>query len=343
MEIDQRRRIRSGAALRDLVRDLRSWPDSFGLDPEEAFFRDIGSHSALDRNLLPCASAPFVPPGSQDQISLAWWMSEICRLSYTAAHNEQTPGAHLDLPCRTAILEARTPLREVWSLDTLGNHLAIYEIAEGAGTVLCFRGTSRVRQWIMNTMTRPHRWRRFERPSSGAGEEVLSHIHSGFYVIFRRMWKKCFPVLQEMPRPWIFTGHSLGGALASLAAAADAPDLLCTFGAPKFASAGFSSRIFGGGAQWWRFVTEQDLVPHLPFPDHTRKRSRLCHEVSGIALRENGGARTILPVETDSVRQSLRHLAKARDQNSGPPEFLTEHRMDCYCGRLTGVREGKAG
>lgn len=97
-------------------------------------------------------------------------------------------------------------------------------------------------------------------------------VHSGF---MRKA--KLVPVeelLMDMQRQRhrvILCGHSLGGAVASLAAtrllsmvAEQRHDVLCiTFGAPSFADAGFSEQVRRRGEEqaFLHFVTRQDIVP----------------------------------------------------------------------------------
>ena len=61
-----------------------------------------------------------------------------------------------------------------------------------------------------------------------------------------------------------FTGHSLGGALATLAASAVAADATYTFGAPRVGNRTFAAGL--AGKQVYRVVYGQDIAPSYPHP-----------------------------------------------------------------------------
>lgn len=103
-------------------------------------------------------------------------------------------------------------------------------------------------------------------PWDGTGASV----HAGFLGALDRVWPLLAPQLEALApghRIW-FTGHSLGAALATLAAARFPHTAgVCTLGSPRvgnraFASA-FSSRF---GARARRYVADTDVVTHVPPP-----------------------------------------------------------------------------
>ena len=136
----------------------------------------------------------------------AWWMAELCRLVYTPDSKEFTRIWHANKPDRHDILGERTPFRELLDVHKTGNHASIYEIKDG-GTIICFRGSSKPGQWISNLVFHPHEWTRFRDPDTTEAESGF--VHSGFYLIFKRIWPLLWPTLRLAKRPWIFTGHSL--------------------------------------------------------------------------------------------------------------------------------------
>ena len=257
----------------------------------------------------------------------AWWLAELSRLAYTPDHHEIGQDWSGRLPRRGSILRDRTLFDEVISIHKTGNHASIYTMRGGRGpTVLCFRGSARMRQWMMNLLFRSHGWRRFREAEEGKG----AFVHSGFYVFFKRMWPLLHPVLERNPRPWIFTGHSLGGALASIAGAVARPDLVCTFGAPKAGNREFHA--LRNADEVWRIVNESDLVPRLPIPAARRSDRELVHGWEAMVLGKDGkissfeapSAEEELPFEPTTLPSEFRE----------PPAWISQHRIGEYADRL---------
>lgn len=61
----------------------------------------------------------------------------------------------------------------------------------------------------------------------------------------------------------VYCGHSLGGALATIAAATHAPDFCITFGAPAVGGRKFAKHIAELSTTTIRYVYDADPVPHL--------------------------------------------------------------------------------
>jgi hypothetical protein len=53
----------------------------------------------------------------------------------------------------------------------------------------------------MNALFRSHPWRRFRLE----GDPGSAFVHSGIYVILKRVWPLLAETLERSPRPWIFT------------------------------------------------------------------------------------------------------------------------------------------
>lgn len=95
-------------------------------------------------------------------------------------------------------------------------------------------------------------------------------VHAGFLHALDRVWPKLAPQLEALAsshRIW-FTGHSLGAALATLAAARFGGSTgVCTLGSPRVGNRAFASAFatrFGARAR--RYVADTDVVTHVPPP-----------------------------------------------------------------------------
>lgn len=293
---------------------LEEWDRAVGLDPEQAFFAGWEEMPSFD-----FSAEPFRPV-------TAWWLAELSRLAYTPDERELGRPGSGRLPCRRKLLKERSPFSLVHSVHTFGNHASIYrKRGETRGAIVCFRGTSRLRQWLMNTAVRPHAWRRFQRE----GDPEDAFVHSGFYVLYKRIWPRLAVQLEAIPRPWIFAGHSLGGALATIAGVVHRPDLVCTFGAPRVGNARFAG--LQETISLWRIVNDLDVVPRLPVADPRFGSRMFVHGGELRHLDREGGWR---PFREDGEETSLASLFPAGESRTGPPVWLRDHRMGEYCRKL---------
>ncbi len=115
-------------------------------------------------------------------------------------------------------------------------------------------------------------------------------IHAGFRAAIGEVWKDVTALLRHLQsarrRPLWITGHSLGAALATLAAnlCSDEPGQfglkgLYTFGSPRVGDGGFGRRI---GCPVWRFKNNSDLVTNIPL-------GLVFRHVGTTALIDGGG------------------------------------------------------
>lgn len=131
-------------------------------------------------------------------------------------------------------------------------------------TVIAFRGTASIQNWIEDAEF-------FRRKLAGRAE-----VHDGFYrgadCILPGLIKFLLPdgADKSQMKPLVFTGHSLGGALAMLCALelsgkSFPVKLVVTFGQPRVGNDSFS-RLYDWmlGSITWRVVNQNDIVPRLP-------------------------------------------------------------------------------
>ena len=137
-------------------------------------------------------------------------------------------------------------------------------VATDSQVILCaFRGTEsdQVEDWITDA--------RIKLTPGPLG----SKCHRGFKNALNHVWPELRDLLEDFQNAsqniW-FTGHSLGGALAMLAAASRLDEEkpvagLYTFGQPRVGDRGFAIRFDALlGDSTFRFVNQQDIVTRVP-------------------------------------------------------------------------------
>ncbi len=139
----------------------------------------------------------------------------------------------------------------------IGNTQGFMAAAPGV-TMVVFRGTESVGDWVTNLTLTKADWQPFGR------------VHAGFLGAYASVRKQveAFVGRQGAGQLWI-GGHSLGAALASIAAAEldsqKRVTCVCTFGQPRIGDTAvaqaFASRLSG---RFRRFVNDDDIVTWLP-------------------------------------------------------------------------------
>lgn len=151
-------------------------------------------------------------------------------------------------------------------------------LAWGRGTiVLSFRGTATRK----NVVTDIKFWQIPHFPVRRNSMGIKLKVHVGFYRAWRlegfsdRLLARLGSLLEECggqgPPPKVFvTGHSLGGALAVLAAAdikRRHPQLaltVYTYGAPRVGNLAFTQEYLRNNPDTWGIVNDQDPIPRVP-------------------------------------------------------------------------------
>lgn len=98
------------------------------------------------------------------------------------------------------------------------------------------------------------------------------YAHKGFIEQYNSVEKSIMKVVEENPgeREYVFTGHSLGGALATLAASkisleTAAEIKLHTFGSPRVGCEGFADWTSGIVDEHFRITHKNDPIARVPF------------------------------------------------------------------------------
>ena len=191
----------------------------------------------------------------------------------------------------------------------------------GQQAVLVFRGSDDVLDWQNNLNAMPVRWR-------GAGE-----VHGGFQESLEAVWPAVAVALRSVRLPLIITGHSLGGALACMAASLVPHERWITFGAPKPGDAVFCESAGDG----MRFVNNEDVVCWLPL-DVFPLSGVYRHAGTPYLIGPNGGIhKGVDPAALDRPLMPLRRLHRLvaeTDSLSRLPRFLMDHAPINYLSAL---------
>ena len=140
-----------------------------------------------------------------------------------------------------------------------------YAATAGNAIYLVFRGTQTTAEWINNA--------RFDQTQYSFVSDG-GNTHLGFTAIYATLHEGIVETVNNLLVAQSFstlyiTGHSLGGALAILAAPALAQrtslePIMYSFGSPRVGDPIFQQRYDELVARSWRTVNEYDLVPTLP-------------------------------------------------------------------------------
>lgn len=260
---------------------------------------------------------PLHPTATGYDRANAWWLAELSRLIYRQTSQER--GRAIRPPSRHDILQA-VGLREIAFFDTQGTQGAL--IAPLAPTpepyaILVFRGTNALEDWRDNVQALSVPDLCLD-PWPYGGE-----VHRGFSQALARVWGAIETALQHVQGPVLYTGHSLGAALATLAASQRPPQALYTFGSPRVGNRAFAATL--ATCPTFRVVHHRDVIPHLPPPVRG-----LCHVGALHYIAHDGRVWHTPPADLmtsrrrdqDSAWQRLRGVL---EHVTRPPRFLTDH------------------
>ena len=253
------------------------------------------------------AGRPFEVEAAAYSPVNAWWLAEISRLVYREAGRDH----HL----------RRVGLREAGFFSRGGTQGGVVTTVEGAAapfTVLAFRGTDGVRDWFTDLDCLRFRW------------SMGGRVHRGFAKAVLRVWDEIETLLAPLDAPLFVTGHSLGAALATLAATLRPARAVYNFGSPLVGDEEFTERL--GAVRLHRLVNNLDIVTTLP--------------PGWIGLRHGGeldyigdGSRVMSSPDPGAIaadREARRRAngAETRRRPLGPPQRACDHAPVNYVAHL---------
>ncbi|KAJ1949980.1 hypothetical protein EC988_004558 [Linderina pennispora] len=171
------------------------------------------------------------------------------------------------ISCQTAAT-AGTVVYHQWA-DVVGANVGYVAYKESTKEIIIsFRGSQTLFDWITNADFGQDAW-----PSSVSG----SKVHSGFLDAHKAQASTIQAKIAELVAKYptfniVFTGHSLGGALASIGAA-DLARLqptwasrivLYTYGQPRTGNSAYASWVQNLGFPIFRVTYQEDMVARVP-------------------------------------------------------------------------------
>ena len=133
--------------------------------------------------------------------------------------------------------------------------------------ILVFRGTDQTKDWLENLMAIGSRTKTIKIEEEEYNPDIKPRVHAGFHRAFRRLKNKVETVVKNSPdKQWIITGHSLGGAVASVAALLlnkIKNPMLITFGAPDWGNYDANWAVEKRTKKFLRFVNGYDIICSL--------------------------------------------------------------------------------
>jgi triacylglycerol lipase len=250
----------------------------------------------FDRHPLPV----FDPDVATYSPANAWWLAELSRIVYRHDEGESKPL----MPSRRSLLDGvgfdTIAFCDVRATNTQA--LLVQNDHPKKFAVLAFRGTEQtVKDFVNDLSTFPKL----------VGKTTM-RVHSGFLDALDSVWERIAPALSSLDRPLFITGHSLGAALATIAATRTRARAVYTFGSPRVGNDEFVRSL--AQVPIYRIVDDADLVTLVP-PDEFG----FCH-VGEVHKLE-------APIARRSILTRLQSIGD-------PPKPLADHAPINYVDRI---------
>lgn len=258
---------------------------------------------------------PFKHQVQKFDCTNAWWLAEISMLAYANGDG------FVERQLRTAGMQGA---KRYTSPENSAHHTQAILTFNADAVIVAFRGTE------------PQEWKDFKTDAKVQQVELISggKVHAGFQSALLEVWGQVQPDLERLSAEgrsvWL-TGHSLGAALAVLAAHQyKKPATVYTFGAPRVGNAGFVKRY---QQPTFRIVNNTDFVTEIPPPlayQHVGElvyfdsRHALCRNVSTAHLVQDKARG-----QGEAVARRLREWSNL-NLDKRPLKPLLDHAPICY-------------
>jgi hypothetical protein len=217
---------------------------------------NVNYSAAKDDLLSPCKNAEFFAMGAPPFPEAAL-CAELSRLAYcrTAEDNFSLNRTRISDELNRVGFKVQGWFESRGTPEGRGTHCFLAVSQNPGLAVVAFRGTDAddPTDVAHDAEAQPVSW------DGGRGK-----VHWGFWAALREVRKDLLDVLGTVPRGGrlLFTGHSLGAALATLLAGMRQPDALFTFGSPRVGDEEFVATIDEN--RNYRYVDCCDIVTRVP-------------------------------------------------------------------------------
>lgn len=179
---------------------------------------------------------------------IAWWLAELSRLVYRQDSEEIS--APLEPRRGACLTQVEWEQIEFFHDCDHGTQAFLVQPCSRTCAALVFRGTDQnIRDFLCDVEI-----------GSVLGEG--SSVHAGFKRGLDCVWPNIERALNALTVPVFYAGHSLGGALAILAAARRAPTSVYAYGAPRVGNKAFVRQL--KHVPIFRVVHGDDIVATVP-------------------------------------------------------------------------------
>ena len=187
-------------------------------------------------------------------------------------------------------------------------------------------------------------------------------VHAGFFGAYTRFWAIHGKEILDLTahRSLFVTGHSLGAAIATVAARdLELVRALYTFGSPRVGDAEFQAGFIDIGLPVYRFVHEYDLVATVPLEEmnyrHVGDMLHIKGEGKAVHLATADRQHTVFDSLTQGVtvaptflveaaRFIVQHIGKLDLENAPVPDVaLAQHAPWNYSTKLKALKAGARG
>lgn len=181
------------------------------------------------------------------------------------------------------------PMRSVWTAYSAFEDSFAYAATDGGNIYVVFRGTISPRNW----------WNNFKQELVPLYvDDDSPQVHYGFLATYTSLytrldWNVVSGKIAASCKqcPIYYTGHSLGGAMATIAAAISPEKLpnntarLYTFGSPRVGNKEFAEVFDKTISTSYRIVWKDDIVPQIPLPKNYHHVAEEVWYVNGTTNR----------------------------------------------------------
>jgi triacylglycerol lipase len=175
--------------------------------------------------------------------------------------------------------------------------------------------------------TEPHEWNdiKADLDAVTAVAETVGRVHRGFKREVDDLWPRLEQALLNNNRTLWFTGHSLGGAMATICAGRcklshirSDPRALFTYGAPRVGNRRYVNYV---NLEFYRWVNNNDIVPRVP-------PTSFGYRHSGQEVYINAHGKVCRVTDWQRSRDRLRGILKGLIAGHFDP--LSDHSLDEY-------------